>query len=142
MVQLAIEGSAAFSVSRADVDRPGPHYTVDMLRMMGEQHPDAELFFLMGGDSLRDLPKWRRPDELIRLARLIVMGRPGADVAPEMHEAEIPGLAARVIMIETPVLGVSSTMVSALLREGRSARYLVPPPVLDYIREHRLYVDE
>jgi nicotinate-nucleotide adenylyltransferase len=113
-----------------------------MLRMMGDQHPDAELYFLMGGDSLRDLPKWRRPDELIRLARLIVMGRPGADVAPAMHEEVIPGLAARVLMIEAPVLGVSSTMVATLVREGRSARYLVPPRVLDYIREHRLYVDE
>ena len=79
MVELAIADNPRFAVSRLDMDRPGPHYSVDLLRLVREQHPHAELFFLIGGDSLRDLPAWSRPDELITLTTLAVMRRPGFD---------------------------------------------------------------
>lgn len=142
MVSRAIADRPDFAISRVDIDRPGPHYTVDMLRLLGAQYPDDELYFIMGGDSLRDLVKWSRPRELISLCKLVVMGRPNAEADPQMHEAVLPGLAERVIMTESPMLGVSSSDIAARLRAGRSARYVVPSPVLSYIEEHRLYRDE
>ena len=139
MLQRATADNPHFILSRADIDRPGPHYSVDMVRIIQTQHPDAELFFLIGADSLRDLPKWYRPQELIRLCRLAVMPRPGVDTAPDMHEDVIPGLAARVVMIDAPMVDVSSTEIAARLRAGKSVRYLVPQPVLDYIVANGLY---
>ncbi len=142
MIELAIAGNDKFSISRADIDRPGPHYTADMLRLVQAAHPDAELYFIMGGDSLRDLPRWHRPQDVIARCKLLVMGRPDAYAAPDMHEAILPGLAERVIMIDTPMLGISSTEIAARLRAGRSARYLVPDSVLRYIEVNRLYEDD
>ncbi len=142
MISAAIAGRPDFLSSRIDIDRPGPHYTVDMLRLLREQLPSVELYFIMGGDSLRDLPKWSRPHELMQLCKLIVMGRPNADAYPTMHERILPGLAERVIMTESPMLGVSSTELAERIRAGRSVRYVVPEPVCAYIETHRLYLDE
>lgn len=142
MIACAIADRAEYSVSRVDIDRTGPHYTVDMMRLLQQQFPDADLYFIMGGDSLRDLVKWSRPQELIKLCKLLVMGRPNAEAHPHMHDAVIPGLADRVIMTDTPMLGVSSSDIAARLRAGHSVRYVVPQPVLSYIETHRLYRDE
>jgi nicotinate-nucleotide adenylyltransferase len=139
MLELAVQDRPEFSISRADIDRPGPHYTVDTLRQLREQHPDAEFYFIMGADSLRDLPRWSRPAELLTLCRLAVMDRPGFPVSLDMHESVLPGLKDRVIMIESPMLNFSSTEVAARLRAGKSVRYIVPDAVLSYIKENRLY---
>lgn len=139
MVECAIAGNPRFVLSRVDVDRPGPHYTVDMVKIIQAEYPDAELFFVMGGDSLYDLPQWDRPQELIRLCRLAVMARPDFQVPPDMHESVLPGLAQRVEMIESPMLGFSSTDVVARMLAGKTVRYIVPQPVLEYIVEHKLY---
>jgi nicotinate-nucleotide adenylyltransferase len=141
MLAAALEGNARFAISRVDIDRPGPHYTVDTLGLLKAAQPETTFYFVMGGDSLRDLPRWHRPQELIALCELIVMGRPGVDITPEMHEAVLPGLAQRVHLIESPMLGFSSTEVAARLKEGRSVRYLVPDGVLAYIQSHELYRD-
>ena len=142
MITAAIQDRPEFSVSRVDIDRPGPHYTVDMLRLLRAQFPEAELYFIMGGDSLRDLVKWSRPQELITLCTLVVMGRPDAIAYPDMHEAVLPGLVERVIMTESPMLGVSSSEIAARLVTGHSVRYVVPAPVLSYIETNRLYDDD
>jgi len=142
MITCAIDHRPEFAISRVDIDRPGPHYTVDMLRILREHYPQDELYFIMGGDSLRDFIKWSRPKELIALAKLVVMGRPDADAFPHMHEELLPNLADRVIMTESPMLGVSSTDIVERIRAGRSVRYVVPDPVLSYIDTHRLYRDE
>ncbi len=84
MVERAIAGNARFVLSRVDVDRAGPHYSVDMLRLLRDEYPGAEFVFLIGADSLRDLPTWSRPQELIQLARLGVMRR--ADAEPDLGE--------------------------------------------------------
>jgi nicotinate-nucleotide adenylyltransferase len=126
-------------VSLADVDRPGPHYTVDLIPILQKQYPDTELYFLIGADSLRDLPKWNRPQELIRLCKLAVMRRPDVDATPEMHEAILPGLAGRVVMIDAPLVDVSSTEIVTRLQAGKSVRYVVPDAALDYIVAHGLY---
>jgi nicotinate-nucleotide adenylyltransferase len=139
MLDKAIDKNNRFDISRVDIDRPGPHYSFDMVRLIGEQYPDAELYFVMGGDSFYDLPTWYRPGELIQLCKLAVMRRPDEPIRTDMHEALLPGLAARVEIIDAPLIGVSSTMLSQRLGQGKSVRYLVPDVVLDYILEHGLY---
>ena len=139
MMRLAIAGEPRFVLSRADSDRPGPHYSVDMLRILHREFPDAELYFLMGGDSFRDLPRWHTPGELLPLCHFAVMNRCDVEVSPDMHEAIVPGLAARTIMMDIPLVAASSTEIATRLRTGKTARYLVPPPVLDYIASHGMY---
>ena len=139
MIERAIAGNDKFTISRVDVDRPGPHYTVDTIRILQRQNPDAEYFFLMGGDSLHNLPEWHHPKELIALCKLAVMARPGAEVTADLKTSMIPGLAERVVVIDSPMLGFSSTEVADRLETGLSVRYLVPDAVLTYIQENGLY---
>ena len=141
MLACAIEGNERFSLSRIDIDRPGPHYSLDMVRILRAQHPDADLYFVMGGDSFHDLPAWYRPEEIIALTHLVVMRRPHDNIHPDMHEAVLPGLAQRVQVIDAPLLEISSTDIVERLQHGMSVRYLVPDSVLDYIRENGLYTD-
>ncbi len=139
MLQRAIADNPRFSISRVDIDRTGPHYTVDMVRILQGQQPDTEFFFLMGGDSLYNLPKWYQPRDLIALCKLAVMARPGAEIPSELSTNLLPGLADRVEIIESPMLGFSSTEVADRLEAGKSVRYLVPDAVLTYIQLNGLY---
>jgi nicotinate-nucleotide adenylyltransferase len=139
MLALALANNPRFAISRVDIDRPGPHYSVDMVQIVQSQHPDAHIVFVIGGDSLRDLLTWYRPDLLIESCTLAVFRRPGADVQPDMHADELPELAARVTMIDAPLLDISSTAIVKRLHAGRSERYLVPDDVLTYIDENNLY---
>lgn len=139
MLERAIAGNERFTISRIDIDRPGPHYTVDTMRLFVEQMPDVDWYFIMGTDSLLSLNTWYRPDELIKLCKLAVIARPKADASPAMHEEAIPGISQRVIMIESPLIAISSTGITERLLEGRSVRYLVPDSVLSYIKQYGLY---
>jgi nicotinate-nucleotide adenylyltransferase len=141
MLECALALDPRFHLSRVDIDRPGPHYTVDMVRIVQAQAPDAELFFVMGSDSLRDLNTWHQPQSLIEQVRLAVMRRPDADVPRTIHAAMLPRLEERVVVIDAPRLEVSSTEIVERLRAGKSVRFLVPDPVLDYIETHRVYRD-
>jgi nicotinate-nucleotide adenylyltransferase len=111
------------------------------VKIVRSHFPNAELFFVMGGDSLRDLPKWHRPQELITLCKLAVMRRPGDNLNAGIHNAVLPELERRVVMMDTPILEISSTEIVNRLRQGQSVRYLVPDVVLAYIAEHRVYVN-
>lgn len=139
MVERAIAGNPRFSLSRVDLDRPGPHYSVDMLHLLRAEHPQAEFVFLIGGDSLHDLPTWSRPNELIALARLGVMRRPGS--APDLArlERDIPGIRARVDWIDGPQIEISASDLARRVSAGLSIRYQTPDAVRTYIEEHRLY---
>lgn len=139
MTELAIAGNPRFALSRIDMDRPGPHYTVDMVRLLREQYPGAEMFLLLGGDSLRDLPTWSRPAELISLAALGAMQRPGVEPDLDALEEALPGLRARLHWIPAPPIDLASSAIADLVAAGRSIRYLVPDRVLDYIAVHGLY---
>jgi nicotinate-nucleotide adenylyltransferase len=139
MLERALAGNERLAISRADVDRPGPHYSLDMVQIIQAEYPQAELYFVMGGDSLRDLPKWHRPQEFIKCCRLAVMRRPGTEIDPAMHEAIIPGLAQRVMMIDAPLIDISSSTITQRHMQGKSIRYLVPDSVRDYIETHQLY---
>jgi nicotinate-nucleotide adenylyltransferase len=139
MLRLALNDNPRFEISRVDIDRAGPHYSLDTVQLVQAQYAGAELYFVMGGDSLRDLPTWHRPADFIRLCKLAVMGRPAAVAWPEMHEHILPGLAERVVMIESPLVEISSTRIVQRLTEGRSVRYLLPDAVLNYVQRHNLY---
>jgi nicotinate-nucleotide adenylyltransferase len=141
MLQLAIQDNPQFAVSRVDVDRQGPHLSADMVPLVQAQFPAAQLYFLMGGDNLRDFPTWTRPQDIYRHARLAVMRRSDEAVTADMHDAVLPGLSAQVDIVDTPLLSIwlSSTHVVERLQQGLSVRYLVPDVVLQYIREHSLY---
>lgn len=139
MLQRAITADSRFEFSSADVDRPGPHYTVDLIRILQACHPGADLYFVMGSDSFRDLPTWHTPKELVAIARFAVMQRPGASVALDMHEAVLPGLARRTTLIDAPSIELSSTEIVERLCEGKSVRYLVPDTVLQYIKSRQVY---
>ena len=144
MIEIAIQDQSYFQLSRVDVDRPGPHYTIDTVRIIQDQYPDAELFFIMGGDTFRDLPNWDRPQEMFATCKLAVavMRRPGpdgADLSSNMHHDLIPELEDYTIMLQSPLVEFSSTDIVDRLSIGRSVRYMVPDAVLDYISEHELY---
>jgi nicotinate-nucleotide adenylyltransferase len=140
MVQAAIAGHPAFALSQVDVARPAPHYTVDTVAIIAAERPDAELYFIMGEDSLRDLPRWRQPGDLLARCRLAVFQRPGVDTDLTQLEAAIPGLAARVDWVNAPQIDIASRDLRQRVRAGRSIRYLVPEPVLEVIRRHALYL--
>jgi nicotinate-nucleotide adenylyltransferase len=139
MVEAAIAGNKDFTVSRVDLDRPGPHYTVDTLGILTRAYPDAVLLFLMGGDSLAEFASWRDPSGIVRQARLAVMARPGweADLASLVEE--IPDIRDRLILLDAPYLEISGTDLRRRVRRGLPIRYLVPPGVEEYVREHKLY---
>lgn len=140
MINMAITDNDRFHLSMVDAKRPGPHYSVDTVQIIGAQFPDADLYFVMGGDSLKSFPKWHQPEEIIKHCCLAVMRRPSSrPVQPDMHEDVLPGLKDRVAMIEAPPIGISSTRIREQLGAGRSARYLVPQTVLNYINENNLY---
>lgn len=139
MLDCATHDNPQFSISRVDVDRPGPHYSVDMIRLVQAEYPQAELYFIMGGDSLRDLPKWHKPQELIALCKIAVMRRPQSVISIDMHAATLPELAQRLIIVDAPLIDISSTAIVARIEAGHSIRYLVPDAVLDYINTNHLY---
>ncbi len=141
MLKLAINDNPNFSISRVDIDRNGPHYSADTVKLIREQYPRADLCFVMGGDNLRALPTWERAPELYRCCRLAVMKRADEDITPDMHDDVLPGLSDMVDIVDVPMLSVwlSSTVVVSRLRAKRSVRYLLPDAVLAYIHDNDLY---
>ena len=139
MVQAAIAGEPGFELSRVDLDRPGPHWTADTVALLGQQYPGDELVFVMGGDSLKDLPTWGRPQEIVDCCILGVLRRPGAQVDLPALEAVLPGLTAKVRFIDEPPLSVSGREIRERVSTGRSITGLVPPEVAGIIAERGLY---
>jgi nicotinate-nucleotide adenylyltransferase len=139
MVRAAIAGNPAFAASRVDMDRPGPQYSVDTVALLAAQRPGAAWHFIMGEDSLRDLPRWRRPADLAALCRLAVFQRPGVDTDLTELEAAIPGLAGRVDLVEAPQIDIAASDLRERARAGRSLRYLVPDAVRAIVEQQGLY---
>lgn len=140
MVRLAIAANEHFALSLVDVDRPGPSYSVDMVRLFRQAlGKDAKIYFIMGLDSFLDLPNWHRPDELIRMCELVVVRRPGYRQDVAMLECRIPGLSERARFVRSPMLDISSTDIERRVRAGQPIRYLVPDVIADYIYAHNLY---
>jgi nicotinate-nucleotide adenylyltransferase len=144
MVDLAIAGHASFTASNIELERPGPSYSVDTLEELARQNPDDELFFLIGSDSLTDLPYWYQPQRVASLATLVVATRPGnerPDVEP-LRAVIGPEAVQRLLehLVEIPLVEISSSLVRKRVAQGQSIRYLVPRAVECYIEIHTLYL--
>lgn len=141
MAELAVAGNARFQVSRVDADRPGPHYTIDMVNIFKQQLPHGgELYFLMGYDSLAELPTWHKPQELVAACHLVVLTRHDVPLDWNYLESRLPGIRERVTLLDMPELEIASHQIQARVRAGRSIRYLVPEAVCAYVRENGLYL--
>ena len=136
MTVVATASNPRFTVSRVDIDRPGPTYTIDTLRDLKAEMPDAELFFITGADALADIFTWRDADELFGLATFVGCTRPGYEMDPATIE-KIPS--DKVTMVEIPALAISSTDCRDRHRRGEPVWYLVPDGVVQYIAKHHLY---
>jgi len=139
MVRRAIADNPYFKLGTLEVDRPGPSYTVDTLTLLQDQLTgEASLFFILGRDTLAELPLWKEPRKVVQLCRLVVPPRLGSRDLRHLEQA-IPGLLERVIQLDMPVIGISSSEIRQRIARGLPIRYLVPPEVEKYIAEHRLY---
>jgi len=142
MVRLAIAGNPRFTLSRVDVDRESPTYTVDTIRLLRKEWgEETNLYFIMGLDSLANILAWRTPDKLIQLCCLAVFNRPGFTADLGALEEKLPGLSERVIMIPSPALNIAASDLQNRVRAGQSIKHLVPDAVAAYIAEHGLYRD-
>jgi nicotinate-nucleotide adenylyltransferase len=139
MISLAIEEHENFVLSQADIDRPGPHYTADLLQILHRAYPEAALYFLMGGDSLAELLTWHNPPRIAAQATLAVLRRPGWEADLEELERAIPGIRERWVWLKDPALDVSATEIRRRVRKGLPISGLVPPAVAEYIYLHHLY---
>lgn len=136
MVRRAIDGHADFRLCDIEFERGGTSYSVETASLLKKRHPDCRFHWIIGSDMVRYLPKWYKIKELADQVSFVGLKRPGY---PSV-EGELPDwLRSSVTMIEMLQLDISSTDIRNRLSEGRSARYLVPDPVLSYIRESRLY---
>lgn len=140
MVNLAIGDNPLFELSRVELDRPGPHYTLNTIRLIAEQNPGAEIILIIGGDSLRDLPTWREPREIVAACHEIgVMKRPHENAVLDELERDLPGIRAKIRYVDTPLLEIASRELRNRIAEGRSVRYYLPTSVREYIEQKRLY---
>jgi nicotinate-nucleotide adenylyltransferase len=142
MVRLAIAGKPYRKLSTVEVERAGPSYTVDTLAELQRQYgAEAKLYFILGWDSLAELPQWKEPGQIIKMCHLVVVPRPGYPV-PDLTPLEeaIPGLSQRVIWLDGPRVDISASVIRERVAQGLSIRHLVPEPVERYIKQHKLYV--
>jgi nicotinate-nucleotide adenylyltransferase len=138
MTRLATASNPAFEVSPIELERPGRSYTVDTLAALKAQHPQAELFFIIGTDALAEIQTWRKPEEVARRCMFIVPERPGCTL-DDLRRMLAPVFMERVLPLPTLHLAVSSTDIRLRVREGHPIRYLTADAVADYIAENRLY---
>jgi nicotinate-nucleotide adenylyltransferase len=143
MTELAIDGNPLFRLSRADLDRRGPSYTVQLIpRLRKEVGPRAEILFLIGMDSLRYLASWKDPEAILKQCRLVAFSRPNyPPVDLDALETAVNGARDRVVLLRTPGVDISATELRGRIRRHQPIRYLVPPGVESYIRQHELYLD-
>lgn len=140
MARISVAGHPAFEVSEIEARRPGPHYSVETLEAIRRERPDDELFFLIGADSLVDLPQWREPSRICAMATLVVANRPGVPLPDRDALTAALGPDARPIVdVTIPPIGIASHELRRLVAEGRSIRYRVPRGVEVYIAENGLY---
>ncbi len=133
MTVIATASNPSFRVSRVDIDRDGPTYTVDTLRDLRKELPDADLFFITGADAVEQILNWKDVEQFWELAHFIAVSRPG-------HELSLSGLSGEhVSLLEVPALAISSTDCRSRVSRGFPVWYLVPDGVVQYIAKHELY---
>lgn len=138
MLRLAVADNPRFEVSTLEIEHDGPSYSEATLAALKDANPGAELFFILGRDSLADLPNWHDPSAVVGHATLVVADREGV-VTSAAESPAVAALNARIVSLRMPVIGVSSTDLRERVAAGNSVRYLVPDSVADYIESHGLY---
>jgi len=144
MVRLAIASNPFFELSMIEIEHPGWTYTVDTLEQLSKDLTgDTSLFLMIGWDGLSSMPKWKAPYRISKMATLVTFPRPGFS-GPDMAEldAAMPGIAERMVQLDGPYIGISSTDIRARVSQGKSVRYLVPEQVELYIAENKLYKND
>ncbi|MDQ6795298.1 MAG: nicotinate-nucleotide adenylyltransferase [Chloroflexota bacterium] len=144
MLELAIAGNEAFELSRVELDRPGPSYTLDTVEQLAAESRraggEADLTVILSAESFRGLPTWHQPERLLALARIAVVPRGGFPPPGRAWlEQHFPGCEARVSFLDAPHLRLSATEIRDRVAARRSIRYLVPDAVIAYIEDHGLY---
>ena len=140
MLKRAIANTPGFELSTIEMDRPGPHYTLDTIDLLQVRFPKSPLVMLIGGDSLHDLPKWNRADELVTaLYAFGIMRRPGSELDLSDLEKSLPGLKPKLRFFDTPQLEISSSSIRERVAEGGHYRFYLPASVYEYIQQHKLY---
>ena len=144
MVRLAIADKPYFKLSTMEIERVGPSYTVDTIAELKAQlGAEDELFFILGWDNLAELSRWWQPSRLITMCRLVAVPRVGYPL-PDLKalEAIIPGLSQRVTLTDKPEIDISASAIRDRIARGLSIHHLVPEPVDEYIRQHKLYLTQ
>lgn len=140
LTEKALENEHGFSLSRIEIDRPGPHFAVDTVRLLRQKYPMDELFYLMGEDSLRDLPVWHLSADFVNEVDGIgVMRRPGVFIDREALEESLPSVWSKVIFLQTPLVEISASSIRERIRQGKPFRYFVLPAVYDLIVGEKMY---
>ncbi|MED3561901.1 nicotinate-nucleotide adenylyltransferase [Bacillus xiapuensis] len=129
MLNLAIEDNSAFKIETIELERTGPSYTVETVKLLNLRDPDHQFFFIIGADMIEYLPKWNKIDELIELVEFVGVERPNYS-----HLTKYP-----IQYVDVPAVDVSSSMIRERLKKGWSIRYLLPDSVIRYIEEKQLY---
>jgi nicotinate-nucleotide adenylyltransferase len=143
MIEFAISGNPAFKLSRIELERTGPSYTVTTLEQLQAQDPARELFLLIGADSVRDLPTWREPQRILELATVVGVNR-GRDTLPAVEVSRLrqslgEAAASRIRFVSMPAIEISATEIRQRVQAGKSIRYLVPRAVEAYLDQQKLY---
>ena len=140
MVRLAIRDDPTFELSDVELNRPGPHYTIDTIKLLAQQNPGAEIVPIIGGDSLNDLPTWHQPKEILYAANWVgVMRRPGEETNLDALERELPGIRSKIHYVDAPLLEIASREIRERAATGKPYRYYLPGAVYEYVKGHQLY---
>jgi nicotinate-nucleotide adenylyltransferase len=129
MLELAIAENANFSIQPIELERKGPSYTVDTMKILHTEYPDHQFYFIIGADMIEYLPKWHDIDILVNLVQFV-----GVKRKSYRHQTDYP-----VLYIDVPAIDVSSSMIRDRVKKGQTVRYLLPDSVIDYIEEKQLY---
>lgn len=139
MIRQAIAGIPYFACDLTDIEREPPHRTATLLPLLAQVYPNKQWWLLLGADSLRDLPLWATPQEIIRHCRLAVLPRPGVMVDMAALETAVAGVTHAVDWLDGPTMHISSTQVRQWAQSGHSLQFLMPSTTAAYIQAHRLY---
>lgn len=138
MVELAVASNPCFTASRVELDRPGPSYTVDTLRILKQEYPEAQLFFISGLDAVAELATWKEPLEVAKLCVIVAVARPGYDADHALRKLP-SSIRQSVEVAASPLMEISSTLLRERVQAGFPIRYLTPDAVVEYIERHGLY---
>jgi len=129
MLELAVKDNPDFRIETVELERTGPSYTYETMKILKDMYKEHEFYFIIGGDMVEYLPKWHKIDELLKMVKFVGVSRPSYQDQTEYE----------VLHVETPQMDISSSMIRERVKTGKSIRYLLPDPVRAYLEEHGLY---